>query len=77
MSPSRTPSSRRSRSRAFAATLAASALLLGGLAAAGSAAPGGKKPPKRSTVPVQVLSFNDFHGHLETPSGNNGVLGAD
>lgn len=27
------------------------------------------------TVAVQLLAFNDFHGHLEPPSGSNGRLG--
>ena len=26
-------------------------------------------------MPVQLLSFNDFHGHLEPPSGTDGTLG--
>ena len=28
-------------------------------------------------VTVQVLGFNDFHGHLEPPSGRNGQLGGE
>ena len=32
--------------------------------------PGGKKPGY--LVPVQLLSFNDFHGNLEPPAGSSG-----
>ncbi len=32
-------------------------------------------PPEAEPVPVQMLSFNDFHGHLEPPGGNDAVLG--
>ena len=27
-------------------------------------------------VPLQLLSFNDFHGHLEPPTGTDANLGA-
>ncbi len=30
--------------------------------------------PRVSTVEVQLLAFNDFHGHLEPPTGSNGRL---
>jgi 2',3'-cyclic-nucleotide 2'-phosphodiesterase (5'-nucleotidase family) len=30
------------------------------------------KPPKNHLVDVQLLSFNDFHGNLEGPSGSSG-----
>ncbi len=32
------------------------------------------KPPRhhRALVPIQLLSFNDFHGNLEPPSGSSG-----
>jgi 5'-nucleotidase len=30
---------------------------------------------ERATVAVQLLAFNDFHGHLEPPSGTNGRIG--
>lgn len=46
-----------------------------GSAAAASANNGGKpKPPK--TVQLQLLSFNDYHGHLEAPGGADATLGA-
>ena len=33
-------------------------------------------PPHPEPVPLQVLSFNDFHGHLEPPAGTDANLGA-
>ncbi|MEZ5407314.1 MAG: bifunctional metallophosphatase/5'-nucleotidase [Acidimicrobiales bacterium] len=33
----------------------------------------GRRPPR--TVDVQILSFNDYHGWLETPGGNDATLG--
>ena len=32
-------------------------------------------PPTTETVSVQLLAFNDFHGHLEPPTGSNGQIG--
>lgn len=37
----------------------------------------GKHKHPKGPVEVQVLSFNDFHGQLEAPSGGNGVLAPD
>jgi len=49
----------------FAATLTtAIALTPGGASAA--------RPP--STIPVQLLAINDFHGNLEPPSGSSGTV---
>lgn len=31
--------------------------------------------PRPATVPIQLLAFNDFHGHLEPPAGSNGRIG--
>jgi 5'-nucleotidase len=57
---------RRGLATAFAATLtAALAFTPGGAAAAA-------KPP--STIPVQLLAINDFHGNLEPPSGSSGTV---
>lgn len=70
---------RRTRIGAVAATLAATTLVLSSLGTAGQAAPGPKKPKPphpRGPVPVQVLSFNDFHGQLEAPAGSSATLGA-
>ncbi|MBT0772597.1 bifunctional metallophosphatase/5'-nucleotidase [Kineosporia sp. J2-2] len=32
---------------------------------------------KSDTVDLQILSFNDYHGHLETPSGSDGTVTTD
>jgi len=53
--------------RRLIALSCAAAGLLAGLAPAASAAP--------STVDVQILGFNDFHGNLEPPSGSSGRIG--
>src|SRR5215218_11522296 len=44
----------------------------------GQCAPGGcvPVPPPPPPVEVQVLSFNDFHGHLQPPGGTDATLGA-
>jgi len=50
-------------------TLACLTILLAGCASA----PRSEAPGRESgTVDVQVLAFNDFHGHLEPPTGSNG-----
>jgi 2',3'-cyclic-nucleotide 2'-phosphodiesterase (5'-nucleotidase family) len=49
-----------------AAALAAPAL------AAPNAGPDASKNPGKTQFPIQILSFNDFHGNLEPPSGSSG-----
>lgn len=44
------------------------------LAACVAATPARTPNPASSTVEVQILAFNDFHGHLEPPSGANGQI---
>jgi 5'-nucleotidase len=51
-----------------AAALAAPAL------AAPTAGPDTSKAPGKTQFPIQILSFNDFHGNLEPPSGSSGRL---
>ncbi|GAA2469715.1 bifunctional metallophosphatase/5'-nucleotidase [Terrabacter carboxydivorans] len=51
-----------------AAALAAPAL------AAPSAGPDTSKAPGKTQFPIQILSFNDFHGNLEPPQGSSGRL---
>jgi 2',3'-cyclic-nucleotide 2'-phosphodiesterase (5'-nucleotidase family) len=34
-----------------------------------------KPPPKPNEIKVQILSFNDYHGHLQPPTGNDATLG--
>ena len=33
--------------------------------------------PRDKTLDVQILSFNDFHGNLEPPSGSSGRIVTD
>lgn len=82
---------RSARRRRVVATAAALPLLVTGLATAGiaasDAAPSSKpaasataakpgKPSPKSDVKVQVLSFNDYHGYLDPPTGSSANLGA-
>ncbi len=64
---------RRSR-RAALAMITAGAIGLAGIGAisgpSASGAPPAAKPKKSNTVDVQILSFNDFHGHLEADDPN-------
>ena len=62
-------------SRRLASVTAAAALALTSLGVAGSAE---AKPhwPWQRDFKLQVLSFNDFHGHLQPPSGTDANLGA-
>ncbi len=67
-----TPSRTRSRRR-LVGVLAAGACALTALAAPGSADAAERRgQATRSLVPVQLLSFNDFHGNLEPPGGSSG-----
>jgi 5'-nucleotidase len=63
-------------SRRFASISVAFAVVatsLGGVAQSAEAHPRWHKP---KDVKLQVLSFNDFHGHLQPPSGTDATLGA-
>ncbi|WP_330474685.1 bifunctional metallophosphatase/5'-nucleotidase [Terrabacter sp. C0L_2] len=51
-----------------AAALAAPAL------AAPTAGPDTSKAPGKTQIDLQILSFNDFHGNLEPPSGSSGRI---
>lgn len=42
----------------------------------GSGGSGGGHKPKDQLIPLQILSFNDYHGYLEPPSGTDANLGA-
>ena len=61
-------------SRRFATLTIAAALTIASLGLAGSAE--ARPQPKPKEVQLQVLSFNDFHGHLQPPSGNDATLSA-
>src|SRR6478752_8912621 len=55
---------------AIAVTLSPSSALAGG-STAGTAK---GQPAKPRTTQIQLLSFNDFHGNLEAPSGSSGLI---
>src|SRR4051794_34076281 len=59
---------------AAAVALGAAALLGSGAATAANAAPKAKpaKAGNPNLLPLQILSFNDFHGNLEPPGGSSG-----
>ncbi|CAN5501281.1 bifunctional metallophosphatase/5'-nucleotidase [soil metagenome] len=54
--------------------LLAAAMAVVALGGAAACAP--VPPPEAQPVPVQLLSFNDFHGYLEPPAGTDATLGA-
>ena len=56
---------------ACVAALAAPAL------AAPTAGPDTSKAPGKTQIDIQILSFNDFHGNLEPPSGSSGRITID
>ena len=53
---------------------------LGGVAVGACALAGGRRHERdldsgqRPTMDIQLLSFNDFHGNLEPPTGSSGRL---
>src|SRR5690349_10500438 len=55
-------------------TATAVAVALVGAGPAALAAPGEKHTPNGPTIDIQLLSFNDFHGNLEPPTGSGGRL---
>jgi 5'-nucleotidase len=57
------------RRRLLVATAATGALLAMTQAGAASA-----QPARPTTVDLQILSFNDYHGHLQPPGGSDGRL---
>ena len=78
------------RSTSISVIVASAALLAACVAPAGPGAPGSppvaRAPapapnaattaPAQPPVHVQILAFNDLHGHLEPPAGDNGVVRA-
>lgn len=55
------------------AALAVAAVLVGATAAGAANSGTAKKPPAQ--VNLQILSFNDYHGHLDPPGGTDATLG--
>ncbi|GHH87900.1 5'-nucleotidase [Streptomyces sulfonofaciens] len=76
----RRPGRRAQRLLTAVAGLATAGALIAALPAgaaarpAGHGAPGGHGHGPSSTVDVQLLSFNDFHGNLEPPTGSSGQV---
>ena len=62
------------RGKAAIGIVVALAVCVGSAAAASASKDGKSKRPK--TVQLQLLSFNDYHGHLEAPGGTDATLGA-
>jgi 5'-nucleotidase len=60
-------------SRRLATFTVAAALAFTSLGLAGSAE--ARPRPKAKEVQLQVLSFNDYHGHLQPPGGTDATLG--
>lgn len=54
--------------------VAVAAVALAAAAVATPLAPSASAKPGKHLVDVQLLSFNDFHGNLEAPSGSSGRL---
>ena len=63
-----TPRASRRRVRTLCALVATGALAV----ALGQAEPAAATP--KSPVDLQLLSFNDYHGHLQPPTGSDGVV---
>jgi 5'-nucleotidase len=61
-----------SRRRAFAISGLTAALLTAAAAPGLAGAPPSK--PRPGDVEIQLLAFNDYHGHLEPPSGSSGAI---
>lgn len=49
-------------------------VLAAGVAAGLDAGMAAGTPAKPATVNLQILSFNDYHGHLLPPAGSDGTL---
>ncbi|MFC4530202.1 bifunctional metallophosphatase/5'-nucleotidase [Sphaerisporangium dianthi] len=62
-------------SRSFTRIAVAGIIAAAGLAFAAGPAAAHPKPPKPPvTVPVRLISINDFHGNLEPPTGSGGAI---
>jgi 5'-nucleotidase len=62
-------------SRRLASVTATAALLVTTIGLTGSAEARARPPWPPRDVQLQVLSFNDFHGHLQPPGGTDATLG--
>ena len=59
------------RTRRLSGVVAVAAMAAAGLAMTGGSSTAAANGP---TMDIQLLSFNDFHGNLETPSGSSGRI---
>ena len=66
-----------SRVRRLTGVLAAVMVASAGVVAAGTAGGASQAGRNGSTMNIQVLSFNDFHGNLEPPTGSGGRVVTD
>ncbi|WP_308491496.1 bifunctional metallophosphatase/5'-nucleotidase [Microbacterium terrisoli] len=73
------PMHKNTKRRAGAAAIALTAVLAMAMSAPAQAAPDKPHPntPNGPTMDIQLLSFNDFHGNLEPPTGSSGRLVVD
>ena len=62
--------------RRIAALGVAVAAATAGLAASPASANNGQGDGSQKLIPLQILSFNDYHGHLDPPAGLDATLGA-
>ena len=65
-------------SRASVALVAVASLGVAGVGLGSAAAGGDPEPPiiqDKSSVEVQILALNDFHGNLQPPAGSSGRVG--
>ncbi|CUR59370.1 putative 5'-Nucleotidase domain protein [metagenome] len=65
-------SSHLTRRRTTAALMAVAAV--GAMVTAALGIPAEAAKPKAGPVALQILSFNDYHGHLEPPTGSDGTV---
>jgi 2',3'-cyclic-nucleotide 2'-phosphodiesterase (5'-nucleotidase family) len=63
--------------RAIRAAIACAVAVCGVVAGTTASANQPSSKPRRSTLDLQLLSFNDFHGHLQPPGSNDAVLGPE
>ncbi len=61
--------------RRIAALGVAMAAVTAGLTASPVSANNGQGDGSQKLIPLQILSFNDYHGHLDPPAGNDATLG--
>lgn len=66
--------SRGTRLRRLGAAVLAAAVAGLGLGGASAGAASAPEAPAPKPIDLQILSFNDYHGHLSPPTGDDGLL---